>query len=36
MMQKKQKKGTFRPVPGLSREDEEKQLKEIIDTQLLK
>ena len=31
MMQKKQKKGTFRPVPGLSREDEEKQLKEIID-----
>ncbi len=30
-MQKKQKKGTFRPVPGLSREDEEKQLKEIID-----
>ncbi len=28
--QKTAKKGTFRPVPGLSREDEEQQLKEIL------
>ena len=28
--QREKKNGTFRPVPGLSREDEEQQLKEII------
>ena len=28
--QREKKNGTFRPVPGLSREDEEQQLKEIM------